>query len=59
MEAYVYLIPLTIVLILGLVYLFFLALKNKQYDDLDTEGVRLIHQEERSISTRKIEKKFK
>lgn len=48
MDVYVYLIPLTMVLVAALAAFFFWGLKNKQYEDLEGAGERMLHQDERS-----------
>ncbi len=42
MEAYLFLLPITIIIVIGMLYALFWALKNKQYDDLDGAAQRIL-----------------
>jgi len=46
MESLFFLIPLSILLLLGGVGLYFWAVKNGQYDDLEREGENILFDEE-------------
>ena len=48
MEVYIYLIPPTLLMLVIIIYIFFWALKNKQYNDLEGESFRFLNQEERN-----------
>lgn len=42
MEAYLFLLPVTIIIVIVMLYALFWALKNKQYDDLDGAAQRIL-----------------
>jgi cbb3-type cytochrome oxidase maturation protein len=46
MEAFLFLIPVTIIIVLGMLVAFFWTLKNKQYDDLDGAASRILFDDE-------------
>lgn len=48
MEVVVYLIPPTLILAGIIIGAFFWSLKNNQYDDLESSGQRMLHQDERN-----------
>ena len=54
MEAYLFLLPVTLIIVLGMLGAFFWALKNKQYDDLDGAPQRILFDES---STKELAKK--
>ncbi len=45
MEAYLFLLPVTLLIVLVMLGGFFWALKNKQYDDLDGAAQRILFDE--------------
>jgi len=47
MQSLYFLIPLSLVVIAGAVWLLFWAVKNGQYDDLDSEAERILFEDER------------
>ena len=49
MESLYFLIPLSLLVCIGGVALFFWAVKSGQYDDLDAEGERLLFDDEFDI----------
>ncbi len=42
MEAFIFLIPLTLIIVFGMLLAFFWCLKNKQYEDLDGAASRIL-----------------
>ncbi len=42
MEAYLFLLPVTLIIVIGMLCAFFWALKNKQYEDLDGAAQRIL-----------------
>ena len=53
MEIIYWLIPLSIVILIGAIYLFFWAVKDGQFDDLESPAVSILFDDELAINSDK------
>ncbi len=53
MEIIYWLIPLSIVILIGAIYLFFWAVKDGQFDDLESPAVSILFDDDLEINVKK------